>query len=68
MCRGVSLKALAVYEWGQRGGGGGGRNKNGTLMRAGCRLGRAFTIPLEQSPYRRGGLVAIARQKEGWWF
>ena len=67
MCRGVSLKALAVYEWGQRGGGG-GRNKNGTLMRAGCRLGRAFTIPLEQSPYRRGGLVAIARQKEGWWF
>ena len=49
-------------------GGGGGRNKNGTLMRVGCRLVRAFTILLEQSPYRRGGLVAIARQKEGWWF
>ena len=38
---------------GPEGGGGGGRNKNGTLMRAGCRLVRAFTIPLEQSPYRR---------------
>ena len=49
-------------------GGGGGRNKNGTLMRAGCRLVRAFTIPLEQSPDRRGGLVAIARVQEGWWF
>ena len=42
-------------------GGGGGRNKNGTLMRAGCWLVRAFTIPLEWSPHRRGGLVAIAR-------
>ena len=69
MCRGVSLKALAVYKWGRTGGGGGGgRNKNGTLMRAECRLVRAFTIPLEQSPYRSGGLVAIARVQEGWWF
>ena len=67
MCRGFSLKALAVYELGRKGGGG-VRNKNGTLMRAGCRLVRAFTIPLEHSPYRHGGLVAIARQKEGWWF
>ena len=49
-------------------GGGGGRNKNGTLMRPGCQLVRAFTIPLEQSPYRSGGLVAIARVQEGWWF
>ena len=56
------LCMCAVYEWGRRGG---GRNKNGTLMRAGCRLVRAFTIPLEQSPYRRGGLVAIARVQEG---
>ena len=42
-------------------GGGGGRNKNGTLMRAECWLVRAFTIPLEWSPHRRRGLVAIAR-------
>ena len=65
VCRGVSLKTLAVYEWGGRGG---GANINGKIMRAGCRPIRAFTIPLKQSSYRRGGLVAIARQKEGWWF
>ena len=72
MCVGAFLSKHWQFMNGARGGGGGGgvrgRNKNGTLMRAGCRLGRAFTIPLEQSPYRRGGLVAIARQKEGWWF
>ena len=49
-------------------GGGGGANINGKIMRAGCRPIRAFTIPSKQSSYRRGGLVAIARQKEGWWF
>ena len=67
VCVGAFLsKHWQFMNWAGRGGG--VRNKNGTLMRAGCRLVRAFTIPLEHSPYRHGGLVAIARQKEGWWF
>ena len=69
VCVGAFLSKHWQFMNGAGGGGGGaGRNKNGTLMRAGCRLVRAFTIPLEQSPYRRGGLVAIARVQEGWWF
>ena len=59
----VCVGAFLSKHWQFMNGAGGGRNKNGTLMRAGCRLVRAFTIPLEQSPYRRGGLVAIARQR-----
>ena len=39
-----------------------GGARNGTLMGAGCRLIRAFTIALEQSSYRRGGLVASASE------
>ena len=66
LCMCVSLKTLAVYEWGRRGEG--GANINGKLMRAGCPPIRAFTIPLKQSSHRHGGLVAMARQKEGWWF
>ena len=65
----VCVGAFLSKHWQfMNGAGGGGRNKNGTLMKAGCRLVRAFTILLDQSLYRRAGLVAIARVQEGWWF
>ena len=67
VCVGVCLSKHCQFMNGA-GGGRGGANKNGKLMRAGCQPIRAFTIPLKQSSHRRGGLVAIARQKEGWWF
>ena len=68
VCVGTFHSKHWQFRNGAGGGWGGGRNKNGTLMRSGYRLVRAFTIPLEKSSCRRGGLVAIARVQEGWWF